>query len=154
MYSSQRAKGELSRSTSSHFHSDLVNRRGKGEAIPDISHWLGDVNLFCSWKHMVCCCACLSCDIGEKSNEDFFPISFRFICFSALCLPPISTDETWSAYMKPDQPTWNLTRANASFCTWDRWNSRHKYKLREECLENSPAERNLGMLVDGKFNLS
>lgn len=56
--------------------------------------------------------------------------------------------------MKPNQPTRNLTRANARFCTWDRYNRRQKYKLGEECLENSPAEEILGMLVDGKFNLS
>ncbi|KAK4807229.1 hypothetical protein QYF61_024349 [Mycteria americana] len=32
-------------------------------------------------------------------------------------------------------------------------NARHKYKLREEWLESSPAERDLGMLVDSRLNM-
>lgn len=31
---------------------------------------------------------------------------------------------------------------------WDQ------YKLREECLENSPAERDLGVLLSGQLNRS
>lgn len=112
-----------------------------------ISHWLGDVNLFFIWKYMLCFLS--SCDTGEKSNEDaFFFLSVLDPYFSQVCV------SHQFPQMKPNQPTWNLTRANARFFTWDRYNSRHKNKLGEECLENSRAEKILGMLVDGKFNLS
>jgi len=38
-------------------------------------------------------------------------------------------------------------------CTWVGGNLKHRYKLGREWLESSPKEKDLGVLVDGRFNI-
>lgn len=51
---------------------------------------------------------------------------------------------------------WNLARQNARFCISEEGESKagHRYKLEEEWLESCPAERDLEILVNKRFNTS
>ena len=49
---------------------------------------------------------------------------------------------------------WNLIRTKATFLHLGGSNTKPKYKLGEEWLESSPAERGLGVPVDSRLSRS
>lgn len=104
----------------------------------EISHWLGNENLFCSWKHMFCRCACLFPDMDENwIRMNCFGISFKFICFSSLQFSLIFTVEIQLAYMK-------FNKNKRWLCTWDG-QIVDKCKLGDKWLESSSTEKDLGI---------
>jgi len=51
----------------------------------------------------------------------------------------------------------NLMKFNKTTCMvlyLGQGNAKHRYKLNRECLESSPEEKDLGVLVDGRLNMS